>query len=139
LNAQALAIEREREKQRLFLEEQSLKAQGEIKKKEEENLQEQRKLMERTAALLSEQEATKKKEREAIEAEYDRIKKAQLENEQRWSELARNATLAQSKWVPVDERLSLQQGVEEVIQLNVLVPIKSDRWVLFLQAPICQI
>ena len=47
-------------------------------------------------------------------AEQDRIKRAQLENEQRWNELARKAKLAQDQWVAIDDSLSLKQAVIEV-------------------------
>jgi len=43
--------------------------------------------------------------------EQERIRRAQLENEQRWKELARKAKLSHSAWAPVDDSLSLKQAL----------------------------
>jgi formylglycine-generating enzyme required for sulfatase activity len=118
LNAQALAIEREREKQRLFLEEQALKAQGALKQAEIDRIQKEKELQAKTSSLLAEQERKRREEAEAIAKEQDRIKKAQLENEQRWNELTRKSQMAQSAWVSVDDQLSLKQAIEEAKQLK---------------------
>ncbi len=118
LNAQALALEREREKQRLILEEQGLKARGELKQAEIDRLKKERDMQVRVDKLISEQESARKNEAAAIAAEQDRIKKAQLENEQRWSDLARKSKLAQSQWVSLDDSLSLKQAVEEAGQIR---------------------
>jgi formylglycine-generating enzyme required for sulfatase activity len=118
LNTQALAWERERERQRLALDEQVLKAQGEIKKAELERLQKEREMQERISKTITEQEKARKGEAEALAREQDRIRRAQLENEQRWNELARKAKLSESSWVPVDDSLSLKQAIEEAKQLK---------------------
>jgi hypothetical protein len=54
----------------------------------------------------------------ALAAEQDRIKRAQLENEQRWNDLARKAQLAQDQWVVIDDSLSLRQAGSEVKDLK---------------------
>jgi hypothetical protein len=118
LNAQALALERERDRQRLFVEEQSLKAKGELSKAEADRLAKERELQERVNRTLAEQEKAKRAEALALAAEQDRIKRAQLENEQRWNELARKAKLAQDQWVAIDDSLSLKQAVIEVKDLK---------------------
>ena len=56
LNAQALALERDRDRQRLFMEEQSLKAKGELSKAEADRLAKERELQERVNRTLAEQE-----------------------------------------------------------------------------------
>ncbi len=118
LNAQALALERERDRQRLFMEEQSLKAKGELSKAEADRLAKERELQERVNRTLAEQEKAKREEALALAAEQDRIKRAQLENEQRWNELARKAQLAQDQWVAIDDSLSLKQAVSEAKDLK---------------------
>lgn len=118
LNAQALALERERDRQRLFMQEQSLKAKGELSKAEADRLAKERELQERVNRTLAEQEKAKREEALALAAEQDRIKRAQLENEQRWNELARKAQLSQDQWVAIDDSLSLKQAVIEVKDLK---------------------
>ena len=118
LNAQALALERERDRQRLFMQEQSLKAKGELSKAEADRLAKERELQERVNRTLAEQEKAKRAEALALAAEQDRIKRAQLENEQRWNELARKAQLTQDQWVAIDDSLSLKQAVSEVKDLK---------------------
>ncbi len=113
LNAQAVAMEMEREKRRLFLEEQRLKALGDISKTELQLLQEERERAAKFEALRQQQEADRQKELEAIAREQDRIKKAQLENETLARDLARRADLARSRWVAIDDRLSAQQAKDE--------------------------
>jgi hypothetical protein len=118
LNAQALALERERDRQHLFMQEQSLKAKGELSKAEADRLAKERELQERVNRTLAEQEKAKREEALALAAEQDRIKRAQLENEQRWNELARKAQLAQDQWIAIDDSLSLKQAVSEVKDLK---------------------
>lgn len=113
LNAQAVALEMAREKQRLFLEEQRLKAQGDIAKAELKQLREERERADKFENLRKEQEAARQKELATISREQDRIKKAQLENEANAAELARTAELARANWVTIDDRLSANQAKEE--------------------------
>jgi hypothetical protein len=118
LNAQALALERERDKQRLFREEQALKAKGELSRAEADRLAKEREMQDRMNRILGEQEKAKREEAAALAAEQDRIKRAQLENEQRWNELSRKAKLSQESWVAIDDSLSLRQAVTEVNDLK---------------------
>ena len=113
LNDQAIALEMEREKQRLFLEEQRLKAKGDMAKAELARLAEERERAARFEKLRKEQEAARQKELAAITMERDRIKKAQLENQANATELARTAELARARWVAVDDRLSAEQAKAE--------------------------
>ena len=117
LNAQALALERERDKQRLFHEEQALKAKGELSRAEADRLAREREMQDRINRTLAEQEKAKREEAAALAAEQDRIKRAQLENEQRWNELSRKAKLSQESWV-ADDSLSLKQAIAEVNDLK---------------------
>lgn len=118
LNTQALALERDRDRQRLFREEQSLKAKGELSRAEADRIAKEREMQERINRTLAEQEKAKREEAAALTAEQDRIKRAQLENEQRWNDLARKAQLTQDQWVVIDDSLSLKQAVTEVIVLK---------------------
>ena len=118
LNVQALALERERDRQRLFREEQSLKARGELSRAEADRLAKEREMQERISRTLTEQEKAKRGEVAALAVEQDRIKRAQLENEQRWNDLARKAQLTQDQWVAIDNSLSLKQAMSEVHDLK---------------------
>jgi len=118
LNRQAVALEVERENQRLFREEQRLKAQKDIAKADIEILRQAQKRSARFALLQKEQESARKKELEEIAREQDRIRKAQLENESYWKELARKAELSQADWISIDDTLSLKQAVEEAKNLR---------------------
>lgn len=118
LNAQALALERERERQRLFREEQALKARGELSRAEADRLSKEREMQDRISRTMAEQEKAKREEVAALAAEQDRIKRAQLENEQRWNDLARKAQLTQDQWVVIDDSLSLSQAMTEVNDLK---------------------
>ena len=118
LNTQALALERERDRQRLFREEQSLKAKGELNQAERDRIAKEREMQDRINRTLAEQEKAKREEAAALVAEQDRIKRAQLENEQRWNDLARKAQLTQEQWVVIDDSLSLRQAVTEVTDLK---------------------
>lgn len=118
LNIQALALERDRDSQRLFREEQALKAKGELSRAEADRIAKEREMQERINRTLAEQEKTKREEAAALTAEQDRIKRAQLENEQRWNELARKAQLTQDQWVVIDDSLSMQQAMTEVNDLK---------------------
>ena len=127
LNAQALALERERERQQLFRQEEALKARGELSKVEAERLAREREMQERINKTLAEQEKAKRAEAEALAKEQDRIRRAQLENEQRWNELARKAQLSQASWKPIDDSLSLYQAIEEVKQIKNEIANLSQR------------
>jgi hypothetical protein len=118
LNTQALALERDRDRQRLFREEQALKARDELSKAEAERIAKEREMQERISRTLAAQEQAKKEEAVALIAEQDRIKRAQLENEQRFNDLARKAQLTQEQWVVIDDSLSLRQAVAEVTDLK---------------------
>jgi hypothetical protein len=118
LNIQALALERDRDRQRLFREEQALKAKGELSRAEADRIAKEREMQERINRTLAEQEKAKREEAAALTAEQDRIKRAQLENEQRWNDLARKSQLTQDQWVVIDDSLSLRQAVTEVTDLK---------------------
>ncbi len=113
LNAQVIAIEQERQKQRMFREEQALKAKGELNRVQIERLNKEKEQQGRVNKIIAEQEKKRKEEAESISRESDNIKKANLENEQRLSELARRANLKKQEWVAVDESLSIKQIIEE--------------------------
>ena len=118
LNAQAIALEQEREKQRLIREEQILKAKKELKKAEIDRLQKERSMQDRISRLISEQEKERKKETEALARETDNIRRARLENQKRWNELIRKSLLRQAQWVVIDDTLSLKQAIEEAKQIK---------------------
>ena len=118
LNAQALALERDRDRQRLFREEQSLKARGELSRAEADRIAKEREMQDRINRTLAEQEKAKREEAATLAEEQDRVKRAQLENEQRWNDLARKAQLTQEQWVVIDDSLSLRQAVTEVNDLK---------------------
>jgi len=118
LNIQALALERDRDRQRLFREEQALKAKGELSRAEADRIAKEREMQERINRTLAEQEKTKREEAATLTAEQDRIKRAQLENEQRWNDLARKAQLTRDQWVVIDDSLSLRQALTEVNDLK---------------------
>ncbi|MEI7638915.1 MAG: DUF1566 domain-containing protein, partial [Syntrophus sp. (in: bacteria)] len=118
LNAQALALERERDRQRFLREEQSMKAKGELSQAEADRLAKEREMRDRINRTLAEQEKAKRGEVVALAAERDRIKRVQLENEQRWNDLARKAAIAQDSWVAINDSLSLKQAVSEVKDLK---------------------
>ena len=118
LNAQAIALEQEREKQRLIREEQILKAKEELKKAEIDRLQKERSMHDRISRLISEQEKERKKETEALARETDNIRRARLENQKRWNELIRKSRLRQAQWVVIDDTLSLKQAIEEAKQIK---------------------
>jgi hypothetical protein len=127
LNAQAIALERERDRQRLVREEQALKAKGELSKAEADRIAKEREMQERINQTLAEQEKAKREEAVALAAEQDRIKRAQLENEQRWNDLSRRAKLSQDSWVAIDDSLSLKQALEEVKGLKVEIANLKNR------------
>jgi hypothetical protein len=118
LNTQALALERERDRQRLFREDMALKARGELSKAEAERFAKEREMQEKISRTLAAQEKAKREEAAALAAEQDRIKRAQLENEQRFNDLARKAQLAQNQWAVIDDSLSLKQALTEVTDLK---------------------
>ncbi|MBU2521686.1 MAG: hypothetical protein KKD50_05600 [Proteobacteria bacterium] len=127
LNRQAIALEVERENQRLFREEQRLKAQKDIAKADIEILRQEQERSARFARLQKEQEAARKNELEEIAREQDRIRKAQLENESYWKELARKAEMSQADWISIDDALSLKQAVEEAKNLRTEIADISSR------------
>jgi hypothetical protein len=118
MEAQRQALERDRDRQRLFREEQALKAKGELSPAEAERIAKEREMQGRINRTLAEQERAKRYEAVAVVAEQDRIKRAQLENEQRWNELTRKARLTQGQWVVIDDSLSLRQAVTEANNLK---------------------
>lgn len=118
LNTQTLALERERDRQRLIREEQSLKAKGALSQAEADRIANQRAMQERISQTMAEQERAKRNETAALAAEQDRIKRAQMENEQRWNDLARKAKISQDSWAAIDDSLSLRQALTEVIDLK---------------------
>ncbi|KAF0154129.1 MAG: GRAM domain containing protein [Syntrophaceae bacterium] len=118
LNMQALALERERDQQRLFREEQALKARGELSRAEADRFAKEREMQDKINRTLAEQERAKRDEEAALKAEQDSIKRAQLENEQRWNDLARKAKISQESWVAIDDSLSLKQALTEVNDLK---------------------
>lgn len=127
INRQAFALEREREKQRLFREEQRLKAQKDIAKADLEILRQEQERSAHFGRLQKEQEAARKKELEEIAKEQDRIRRAQLENKRYWKELARKAELSQANWISIDDRLSLKQALEEAKDLIAEIGDISER------------
>lgn len=64
--------------------------------------------------MMAAQEQQRRNEAAALAQEQDRIRRAQLENEQRWNDLARKSQLAQQQWVAIDDSLSLKQALAEV-------------------------
>ncbi|MBW2570384.1 MAG: hypothetical protein JRE47_13730 [Deltaproteobacteria bacterium] len=127
LNAQTIVLEMERERQRLFREEQRLKALGDIAKADLEILRQERERMARLEYLRREQEVARQTEIEALSKERDRIKRSHLENERQWKELARKAELSRTNWVPIDETLSLNQAIEEVKNLKLEIANLKER------------
>jgi len=118
LNAQALQLEMERDKQRLFREEKRLEALGDIKKAELERLREEQKRLGRFEKIRKAQEAASQKELKAIARERNRIKQAELKNQRYWQEVARKAELSRQNWITIDDSLSLKQGIVEVTDLK---------------------
>ena len=127
LNNQALAVEREREKQRLFREEQVVKAKGELSKAEADRIAKEHEMYDRIGRTLAEQEKAKRSEAVALAAEQDRIRRASLENEQRLNDLSRQAKLSQESWVAIDDSLSLKQAISEVKDLKREIANMKDR------------
>jgi len=117
INEQAIAIEIERDKQRVFREEQRLKARGDIAKAELNILRQEKERIKRFEKIRKEQENARIFELESIAKEKDRIKKAQLENERYWKELTRNAEISRNNWIQIDDSLSLKQAIEEASSL----------------------
>lgn len=117
INEQAIAIEIERDKQRVFREEQRLKALGDIAKAELDILRQEKERITRFEKIRKEQENARIIELESIAKEKDRIKKAQLENERYWKELTRNAEISRNNWIQIDDFLSLKQAIEEASSL----------------------
>lgn len=114
LNVQAAALDQERERRRMANAEMALKAQGALKQAEIARLQKDRELQEQTTKILAQQEQQRKTEADGIAKEQDRVSRAQLENDQRWNDLARKSQLAQQQWVDIDDSLSMKQALEEV-------------------------
>ncbi len=127
LNAQAIALERERDRQRLFREEQALKAKGELSIAEADRLKKEQEMQDRISRTRAEQERAKRSEAAALATEQDRIKRAQLENEQRWNDLSRQAKLSQESWVAIDDSLSLKQASEEAKGLKAEIANLKNR------------
>jgi hypothetical protein len=94
------------------------KAKGELSRTEADRIAKEREMQDRINRTLAEQEKAKREESAALTAEQDRIKRAKLENEQRWNDLARKAQLTQDQWVDMDDSLSLKQAVTEANDLK---------------------
>lgn len=118
LNRQAIALEMERENQRLFREEHRLKAQKEIAKADLDILNLEQDRMAYLAKLQREQEALRREELKLIDKEQDRLRKAHLKNESYWKELARKAEWSRANWIPIDDKLSLKQAIREAKDLR---------------------
>jgi len=69
-------------------------------------------------AMLAAQAQARSEELAKIAAEQDKIKKAQLENEASWREIARQAELNRAKWVVIDDSLSLEKAIAEADALR---------------------
>jgi formylglycine-generating enzyme required for sulfatase activity len=118
LNAQALAIEKQRSEQRHFLEQQRLGARKAIQDAQLKQIERKKILNQELQEILKTQEAARKQEQEAIAREQDRIKRARLENEAALHELARKAQIQKTAWQPFDQSLSAQQALEEARNLS---------------------
>lgn len=127
INSQAIALERDRDKQRLFREEQALKAKGELNKAEAERIAKEREMQNLISRRLAKEEQDRRAAALAIAIEQDQIKRAQLENEQHWNDLSRQAKLAQDSWVVIDDSLSLQQAIEEAKALKAEIANLKNR------------
>ena len=127
INAQTLAIEKQRAEQRHFLEQQRLAARKAIQDAQIKQIQREKILNQELQKILKAQEEARKKEQEAITREQDRIKRARLENEAALQELARTAQIQQSSWKPLDQSLSAQQALEEARNLRkeIKIVVKS--------------
>ena len=113
LNAQALALESERERERLKREENRLKALGSIKAAELQQIRAAQKQQRRIEEQLQANRKQRQKELRTIAAEQDRIKKAALENERYWKDVADKALHQRKDWIPLNDSLSLKQALEE--------------------------
>jgi formylglycine-generating enzyme required for sulfatase activity len=118
LNSQTLEIEKQRDEQRHFLEQQRLAARKAIKDAQLKQIQREQFLNQELQQILKAQETARKQEQEAIAREQDRIKRARLENEAALQELARKAQIRQASWQPLDQSLSAQQALEEARNLR---------------------
>jgi hypothetical protein len=85
---------------------------------EAQRIAKEREMQYRINRTLAVQERAKRDEAAALTVEQDRIKRAQLENEQRWNDLSRKAQLTQEQWVVIDDSFSLRQAVTEVNDLK---------------------
>jgi len=118
LNAQTLKIEKQRDEQRHFLEQQRLAARKAIKDAQLKQIQREQVLNQELQQILKAQETARKQEQEVIASEQDRIKRARLENEAALQELARKAQIRQASWQPFDQSLSAQQALDEARNLR---------------------
>ena len=103
LKQRSNALELQREKRRLFLEEKRLKAKGDIEKVTIGLLKQEKERLKRFEKLIEAQEKARKEEFEAIAREQDRIRIAHLENERYIKELMRKAELAMANWLSLDD------------------------------------
>ncbi len=69
-------------------------------------------------AMLAAQAQARNAELAKIAAERNKIKKAQLENEASWREIARQAELNRAKWVVIDDSLSLEKAIADADTLR---------------------
>ncbi|MBN1662016.1 MAG: DUF1566 domain-containing protein [Deltaproteobacteria bacterium] len=118
LNAWLLALDRERDRQRIFREEQALKAKGEQNRADAERMAKGREIKARLNKILAEQESARTDEAHVLSKEQDRIRRAVLENEYRWNELSRKAALSRESWAPIDGSLPLAQALTQAKELK---------------------
>ena len=118
MTAEAIRLARDSDRQRVFREEQALKARGEFSRAEAERFARDREMQERRNRILFEQEKAAREAAALIATEQDNLKRANLENEKRWNDIARKSQLEQSSWVPVDDSLSLKQALTDVKDLK---------------------
>jgi len=118
LNAQTLAIEKERNSQRAFYMEQRLKAQQAINIAQIEQIKREKELQKKLQHILKKQENARQIEQKRIAKEQDRIKRVHLENEASLQELVRISRIRQANWYPIDTRLSGQETLKEVKRLR---------------------
>ncbi|MBN1663665.1 MAG: SUMF1/EgtB/PvdO family nonheme iron enzyme [Deltaproteobacteria bacterium] len=120
LNAQALVLDQEREQRRLSREERAVRARDESLRIEADRIAKERQLQAQTRIVqtLADQEKARQEEAVALAVEKDRIKRALLENEHRWNDLARRAKLTQDSWITLDDDLTLKEAMEEAKNLK---------------------
>jgi hypothetical protein len=101
-----------------FIAQQGQQAKADMERAEKERLELEKQMDAKFAKLKAEQEAARKKEQDAISREKDAVKKAQLENERYWNEVARKSALKQDSWQSVDNTQSLIKAKQDVIYIK---------------------